>query len=87
VFSITLKDVEAVWPKNGLCPAIGLRLRSSVGTGPGEASPTLDRLVPSRGYVPGNIAVISMLANRIKSSATTEQVARVAAWMRKTGLN
>lgn len=43
-----------------------------------DASPTLDRIIPRRGYVPGNVIVVSNLANRIKSSATARQIRRVA---------
>jgi hypothetical protein len=49
-----------------------------------ELSPTLDRLIPALGYVKGNIAVISMKANAIKSNATAAEVEAVAAWMRRT---
>lgn len=52
----------------------------------GDASPSLDRVNPEWGYEPGNIAVISLAANRIKSSATADDLERVAAWMRLQGL-
>ena len=42
-------------------------------------SPTLDRIDNNRGYVKDNVWVISMLANRIKSNATLEQIETVAA--------
>lgn len=45
--------------------------------------PSIDRIVPSRGYVPGNIRLISMLANQVKSDATTAQVYQVFKWMEK----
>ena len=48
----------------------------------GDASPALDKFEPRKGYVPGNIAVISSLANRIKSDTTDPEVLRkVANWM------
>ena len=52
-----------------------------------ERSPTLDRLIPELGYVPGNIAVISMKANRIKSDTDNPaEMAAVALWQaRKLG--
>ena len=47
-----------------------------------DASPALDKFEPQKGYVPGNIAVISSLANRIKSNTTDPEVLRkVADWM------
>jgi hypothetical protein len=62
-----------------VCPVLGIEF--AVGTN-SEASPTLDRLDPTKGYVAGNMTVISMLANRVKSTASPEQIEAVAKWMR-----
>ena len=46
------------------------------------AMPSIDRIIPSLGYVPGNVAVISLAANRIKSDCTDPAVfRRVADWL------
>lgn len=79
-FSIFIDNVRRVWPANGRCPVSGVRL------GRGLPAPSLDRLDNRRGYEPGNIAVISWGANRLKNSATAAQLERVAAWMRSLGL-
>jgi hypothetical protein len=34
----------------------------------------VDRIVPRRGYVRGNVAVISMRANRLKSNMTLDEL-------------
>lgn len=66
------------------CPVLGLELKVNWGKTPNtDRSPTLDRFVPSLGYVKGNIRVVSQLANRIKNSGTSEQVLAVGNWMRK----
>jgi hypothetical protein len=41
---------------------------------PSDFSPSLDKIIPSLGYVKGNIQVISMLSNNMKSSSTIEQL-------------
>src|SRR5258708_5621185 len=46
------------------CPALGIPL--SLGKKRSSNSPSLDRIDPSRGYVTGNIRVISDRANRLK---------------------
>jgi len=47
-----------------------------------DNSPTLDRIVPSLGYVKGNVRVISWRANRIKSDATLNEIRQVANYMK-----
>lgn len=49
-----------------LCPVLAIPIR--VGSGRSANSPSLDRIVPSQGYVPGNVRVISDRANRIKGN-------------------
>lgn len=44
-------------------------------------SPSLDRVFPEKGYVRGNVVVISQRANAIKSDASAAEVRRVADWM------
>jgi len=46
------------------CPALGITLR--LGSQRTGNSPSLDRIIPTRGYVPGNVRVISDRANRLK---------------------
>lgn len=59
------------------CPVLGMRLKMNDGKC-GPNSPTLDRIVPELGYVRGNVAVISLLANTIKGNATSDQILSVA---------
>lgn len=61
------------------CPILGIRL-TSPGDGLTDASPTIDRLIAEKGYVKGNISVISSRANRIKSDASLAELERLCAW-------
>ena len=80
-FMITLEDISV--PSR--CPALGIPL--SIGDGRIHAgSPSLDRLRPDLGYVPGNVVVISDLANRIKQKGTSVEVRAVGEWMKSLGL-
>ena len=38
------------------------------------SSPSLDRIIPSLGYVKGNIRVISFRANTLKNNATLSEL-------------
>lgn len=61
------------------CPVLGTLLSRSLGSkGPGHNSPTLDRIIPSRGYVPGNVVVISNRANRAKNDLSADELRALA---------
>ena len=49
-------------------------------------SPSVDRLNPALGYVPGNVVVISMKANSIKSAYGSKDLFKVADWLWEYGL-
>lgn len=59
-----------------VCPVLGIQLRKAVGM-VDDNSPTLDRVIPSLGYVPDNIIVVSWRANRLKSDASIDELARI----------
>lgn len=58
------------------CPILGTKLGGvwqPRGSDPAFI-PSLDRIDSSIGYVPGNVRVISLLANMMKSKATKDQL-------------
>jgi hypothetical protein len=71
---------------NGRCPYLFKRYKIKYGKGADDYSPTLDRKVPAKGYVIGNIEVMSARANRIKSNANSIEVRAVADAMELRGL-
>ena len=60
------------------CPIFGTPLDWSRHRGNGtvttDGSPSLDRIDPSKGYIKGNVWIISYRANRIKNDATHEEL-------------
>jgi hypothetical protein len=70
------------------CPVLGIPLVVHKGTSGGrDNSPALDRVDNSKGYVKGNVLVISHLANMMKSSANVEQLIRFSEWIQSTYVN
>lgn len=68
-FNITEEDIEIPT----ICPILEVPL--VIGTkGDYEYSPSLDRIDNSKGYVKGNIQVISKKANSMKNSATIAEL-------------
>lgn len=77
--TISLADI--VIPE--YCPALP-EMKLFVGKGSVTAnSPTLDKIVPRLGYVPGNVQVISHIANAIKRNASLEQLLSIAEYVRE----
>lgn len=56
------------------CPVFGIPLFSNIGKGACPNSPTLDRIDQNKGYIKGNIWVISSKANTIKSYSTVDEL-------------
>jgi hypothetical protein len=80
-FDIDLSDV--VIPTH--CPVLGTELKMYSGQSGGRMnSPSLDRIHNDRGYVKGNVMVVSHQANMMKSSASIEQLVMFAKWIIKT---
>lgn len=82
-FSITLDDIRELAEGLTHCPWLGIELRwqcnfgSGIGRGKSKAwpnSPSLDRLDSSKGYVKGNIVIVSHRANAIKRDATAQEL-------------
>ena len=67
--NITSEDIKLVKE----CPYLNILLEYG-NNAVTNYSASLDRIKPELGYVKGNIQVISMLANSMKSSATQEQL-------------
>lgn len=83
-FDITIDDVRACVPKDGRCPITGEQFVRNEGKGGGgPRSMSLDRIFPHLGYVRGNIAVISHLANTLKNNCTDPAIfERLAVYIR-----
>ena len=63
---------EAIeYPK--VCPVLGIKLDWGR-NGHQPNSPSLDRIDNTKGYIPGNVMIMSNLANKMKSNSTPEQL-------------
>ena len=76
-FSIDRSDI--VIPE--YCPILGLKLEFSRNLA-GCSSPSLDRIDSTKGYVKGNVQVISWRANRIKTDATLEELTLLLTYLK-----
>ncbi len=67
----TITTADIIVPER--CPLLGVVLETGIG-GVSPNSPSLDRIIPHLGYVPGNVLVISNRANIIKNDANLSEL-------------
>ena len=67
-----------------VCPVLGIELNREVSQRGGQSdSPSIDRIDSSKGYVKGNIWVISLKANRNKGDFTLPQLENMVKLIKK----
>jgi hypothetical protein len=80
-FNLELSDV--VIPK--VCPVLKIPLSAgSSSGGPRGCSPSLDRIDNTKGYIKGNVQVMSHKANTMKHCADNNELILFANWIKKT---
>ena len=75
-FSISLEDI--IIPT--YCPIFGVLLDTYVIKSRNEHSPSLDRIDSTKGYIPGNVQVISWKANRAKIDTSLKELIVLGKW-------
>lgn len=74
-FNFNLSKEDIVIPTH--CPVLGIEFQCGH-LHASDNSPTLDRIDNGCGYVRGNVVVVSLRANRLKSSATITELRKIA---------
>ena len=80
----TIEFGDLVFPTH--CPIFGLELDYFTEQGWQDNSPSFDRINPDLGYIKGNVAIISMRANRIKNNGTAKEHQKIADFIRSKTL-
>lgn len=75
-YNLSIEDISL--PEK--CPILGIPLKKG-NVGGDKCSPSLDRIDPTKGYIKGNVQVISRLANAMKNNATPEELKAFANWV------
>lgn len=79
-FDLELEDV--ISPE--VCPILGIPIFERHGKiGPMQNSPSVDRIIPEKGYVKGNIRVISQKANAMKQDCSEKELIKFAEYIIK----
>ena len=78
-FSVTEEYLKSIYPSNGLCPIFKIKMEF---LGDHLNSASLDRIDNEKGYEKGNVRWICMRANRVKGTATDEEILALADFIR-----
>lgn len=79
VFKLTISDIVM----SDSCPCCKKPFVLGAPTGrPVPQAPSLDRLVPEKGYVPGNVVVICTRCNTLKRDGTLAEFQLILDWMK-----
>ena len=81
-FEFNLEAVDIVIPLK--CPILDIEIVRNTNSSVKANSPSLDRIDNTKGYVKGNIMVISNKANTMKNNASPEELVKFARWILKT---
>lgn len=76
-FNIELEDLDLP----DVCPVLGIPLQISRSGSQSSFSPSLDKIIPERGYVKGNVQIISARANKMKADASPLELLLFAYWV------
>ena len=78
--------LKKIFPKDNKYPITGLNFefgytnKEKINK---NNSPSLDRIIPSKGYVIGNVMIISDLMNRMKQDSTYEDIEKLYNFYKK----
>lgn len=77
-FSLSREDITIP----DVCPVLGIELAKG-NCGFFASSPSVDRMDSAKGYIPGNVQVISWRANALKRDGTLDEFRRIVAYMER----
>lgn len=79
-FNLTPEYLESIW--TGKCPVLDVPI-SLLEQRNNEFAAELDRFIPEKGYVKGNVHFLSRRVNRLKNNVTTVELQKLLDWMKK----
>ena len=82
-FDLSGEYLSEIWPEDGQCPALKIKMEKGTEGMSAFYSPSIDRINPNLGYLKGNVQWVSKLANQIMSNATPDQVIMVGEYFKK----
>ena len=77
----------SIFPENNLCPALQIDMVFGGDKKERFNSPSVDRIIPNKGYVKGNVRFVCYLANAIMNDANADEILKVGEWLKEQNVN
>lgn len=77
-FNITTEYIYSIIPKDGICPVFKVPMRVN-----SPYALSMDKIIPEKGYVVGNVQIISLKANMMKQDATPAELIQFSKYIQK----
>jgi len=82
-FNLTYTYLLSICPDK--CPVFNVDFMFIGNKQMNSISPSIDRLDPTKGYVEGNVVIVSLKANAIKNAYGSKDIYAVAEWLHNLG--
>lgn len=80
LFDIDKEYLKSIYPKNNRCPILDIDFQlgflNEIKKNK-DYAPSLDRIIPDKGYVKGNLVIVSFIANRVKNNVSVETLEKI----------
>ena len=74
-FSLTLEEIENLWiVQNGTCALSGIQMTYELQNGRTPTNVSIDKIDRTKGYVTGNVQLVCMACNQMKSDLSEEEM-------------
>ena len=84
--NLDIDYLVSIFPDPPICPATGKKIFFGLGYETRHLSPSIDRIIPSKGYVKGNVRWVSFMANAIMNEFDAEDILKVGNWLKKQNI-
>ena len=79
-YKINIDYLAEIFPKDFMCPVLNKKMAFGEDI---QNAPSIDKLIPEKGYIKGNVTVISFRANQLKRDGKLEEIEAIYKWMKK----
>lgn len=79
IFNLSPSYMFSIYPSDGRCPILNIDMK--FGNEEYDNSPSVDRIIPEKGYTQNNVQWVSKIANTFKSDRTSKELRQIADWI------